>query len=125
MRFSNSCFFSLLSFCSLKEYFQQVVGNVRRAVLTYGPNGQSRGVATVEFVKSEHAQLAAQKYNGVDVDNRPMKVSLLSTQLLGGEIIIINFSVNRLSWSSTLLSPVLPTALGMFHFGCLGLCGIY
>jgi len=61
----------------IKEYFQSVVGPIRRATLTYGPNGQSRGVATVEFQKSEHATLAAQKYNGVEVDSRPMKVELV------------------------------------------------
>ncbi|KAA8896883.1 putative mRNA export protein mlo3 [Sphaerosporella brunnea] len=61
----------------IKEYFQSVVGPIRRAILTYGPNGQSRGVATVEFVKPEHAATAAQRYNGVEVDNRPMKVELV------------------------------------------------
>ncbi|KAI5858046.1 putative mRNA export protein mlo3 [Tricharina praecox] len=61
----------------IKEYFQSVVGPIRRATLTYGPTGQSRGVATVEFHKSEHATLAAQKYNGVEVDSRPMKVELV------------------------------------------------
>jgi len=61
----------------IKEYFQSVVGPIRRTTLTYGPSGQSRGVATVEFQKSEHATLAAQKYNGVEVDSRPMKVELV------------------------------------------------
>jgi THO complex subunit 4 len=60
----------------LKEYFQSVVGPIRRAVLTYGPDGRSRGVATVEFAKAEHAAIAAQKYNGVEVDKRPMKVCM-------------------------------------------------
>jgi hypothetical protein len=66
--------FLTLSFCILKEYFQSVVGPIRRAILTYGPDGRSRGVATVEFTKPEHAATAAQKYNGVEVDKRPMKV---------------------------------------------------
>ncbi|KAF8538537.1 hypothetical protein BDD12DRAFT_150311 [Trichophaea hybrida] len=64
-------------FCFSKEYFQSVVGPIRRAILTYGPDGRSRGVATVEFAKSEHAETAAQKYNGVEVDKRPMKVELV------------------------------------------------
>lgn len=63
-----------LSFSPLKEYFNQVVGPIKRATLTYGPDGRSRGVATVEFVKSDDAATAAQKYNGVPVDNKPMKV---------------------------------------------------
>lgn len=61
----------------IKEYFQQVVGPIRRATLTYGPDGRSRGVATVEFQKPEHAATAAEKYNGVEVDKRPMKVELV------------------------------------------------
>ncbi|TGZ76741.1 RNA-binding domain-containing protein [Ascodesmis nigricans] len=61
----------------IKEYFQQVVGPITRATLTYGPDGRSRGVATVEFRKPEHAATAAQKYNGVEVDKRPMKVELV------------------------------------------------
>jgi len=61
----------------IKEYFQSVVGPIRRAILTYGPDGRSRGVATVEFTKPEHAATAAQKYNGVEVDKRPMKVELV------------------------------------------------
>lgn len=60
--------------CILKEYFSSVVGPIKHAVLTYGPDGRSRGVATVEFKKSEDAAIAAQKYNGVEVDKRPMKV---------------------------------------------------
>lgn len=61
----------------IKEYFQSVVGPIRRAILTYGPDGRSRGVATVEFTKPEHAAIAAQKYNGVEVDKKPMKVELV------------------------------------------------
>jgi len=62
---------------TLKEYFQQVVGPIKRSVITYGPNGQSRGIATIEFVKPQDAATAAQKYNGVEVDKRPMKVELV------------------------------------------------
>jgi len=61
----------------IKEYFQQVVGPIRRAIITYGPDGRSRGIASVEFNKPEHAATAAQKYNGVEVDKRPMKVELV------------------------------------------------
>lgn len=53
------------------------MGPIARATLTYGPDGRSRGVATVEFKKAEHAATAAQKYNGVEVDKRPMKVELV------------------------------------------------
>ena len=68
-----------LSYC-IKEYFQFVAGRIRLATLVYGPDGRSRGVATVEFTKPERAALVARKYDGVKVDNRPMKViSVLHT----------------------------------------------
>ena len=43
-------------------------------MLTYGPNGVSRGVATIIFSKPGSAQDALQQLNGVLVDKRPMKV---------------------------------------------------
>jgi len=43
--------------------------------LTYGPNGQSRGIATIFFRDPGSAAQAASSLNGVKVDNRPMKVS--------------------------------------------------
>ncbi|CAZ82176.1 unnamed protein product [Tuber melanosporum] len=61
----------------IKEYFTKVVGPIKRCVITYGPNGHSRGIATVEFSRSSDAATAAQKYNGVEVDRRPMKVELV------------------------------------------------
>ncbi len=43
-------------------------------LLTYGPNGQSRGVATVIFAKHDSAVKAAKDLDGLKVDKRPMKV---------------------------------------------------
>ena len=63
-----------LNFCILKDYFESVVGPIRRAILTYGPDGRSRGVATAEFTNPEHAAKAAQKCNGVEFNKRRMKV---------------------------------------------------
>jgi len=71
------------SFIALKEYFTKVVGPIKRCVITYGPNGHSRGIATVEFSRASDAATAAQKYNGVEVDRRPMKVTAKS--LFGDE----------------------------------------
>jgi THO complex subunit 4 len=42
--------------------------------LIYGPNGQSRGVATVTFGQAGSAAKAAKDLNGVTIDNRPIKV---------------------------------------------------
>ena len=43
-------------------------------MLTYGPNGVSRGIATIIFSKSGSANDALTQLNGMLVDKRPMKV---------------------------------------------------
>ena len=50
-------------------------------MLTYGPNGVSRGVATIIFSKPGSAQDALQQLNGVLVDKRPMKVRFQLIQI--------------------------------------------
>lgn len=52
-----------------------MIGKVNRCAIAYGPNGVSRGVATIEFATPGHANIAFTKYNGTTVDKRPMKVS--------------------------------------------------
>lgn len=44
-------------------------------MLTYGPTGQSKGVATITFARSGGAIEAAKQLDGVKVDNRAMKAS--------------------------------------------------
>ncbi|KAF4540467.1 RNA recognition motif containing protein [Lasiodiplodia theobromae] len=61
----------------IKEYFAKSVGPVKKVLLTYGPNGQSRGVATVIFTKPNAAAEAAAAHNGLKVDNRPMRVEVI------------------------------------------------
>lgn len=51
-----------------------MIGPIKTCFLTYGPNGQSRGIATIVFNKPGSAVQAATQLNGVKVDNRPMKV---------------------------------------------------
>ena len=43
-------------------------------MLTYGPNGVSRGIATIIFSKAGSANDALVQLNGMLVDKRPMKV---------------------------------------------------
>lgn len=43
-------------------------------MLTYGPSGRSRGIATIIFNRPGSAAEAAKQLNGVKVDNRAMKV---------------------------------------------------
>ena len=47
-------------------------------MLTYGPNGISRGIATIIFNKSGDANKASVQLNGMLVDKRPMKVGASS-----------------------------------------------
>ena len=45
-------------------------------MLTYGPNGVSRGIATIVFSKAGSANDALVQLNGMLVDKRPMKVKI-------------------------------------------------
>ncbi|KAK6362220.1 hypothetical protein TWF730_005916 [Orbilia blumenaviensis] len=61
----------------LREYFTNVVGSIKKCNLNYKANGQSAGIATIEFNKPGHANVAFEKFNGRLVDNRPMKVEII------------------------------------------------
>jgi len=61
----------------IKEYFHEAKLNTRTVQLTYGPNGVSRGEATITFHRPSDAAAAVSKLNGVKVDNRSLKVELL------------------------------------------------
>ena len=58
------------------------MGHVKRAMLTYGPNGVSRGIATIVFSKAGSANDALVQLNGMLVDKRPMKVKLTKADSL-------------------------------------------
>ncbi|KAK4210003.1 hypothetical protein QBC37DRAFT_377462 [Rhypophila decipiens] len=61
----------------IKEYFQQAVGNVKKAEISYGPGGASRGMATVIFHHADGATKAYNTLNGLLIDNRPVKVEVV------------------------------------------------
>jgi len=61
----------------IKDYFQQTVAAVKKVLLVYGPNGQSRGIASVVFSNAASAVKAVTELNGVKVDGRPMKVEVI------------------------------------------------
>jgi len=69
---------SRLTFACVQDFFAKAVGHVKKVLLAYGPNGRSRGEATVTFSKTDSAAKAHKDYNGVNVDNRPMKVLTFS-----------------------------------------------
>jgi len=60
-----------------QDYFQQTVAPVKKVLLVYGPNGQSRGIASVVFGNAGSAVKAVAELNGVKVDGRPMKVEVI------------------------------------------------
>ncbi|KAK5165436.1 RNA-binding RNA annealing protein [Saxophila tyrrhenica] len=61
----------------IQDYFGQTIGNVKRAMLTYGPSGRSRGTATIVFRKGDAGQKAVKQLDGVKVDGKPMRVELV------------------------------------------------
>lgn len=65
-------------------------------MLTYGPNGVSRGIATIIFTKPGDANNAVTSLNGVLVDKRPMKVYRLANRRPRNITYIF-----RLRWSLT------------------------
>ena len=58
----------------IQDYFGKVVGHVKKVLLTYGPNGRSRGIATIIFPDANAAAKAARQLDGVKVDSKAMKV---------------------------------------------------
>ncbi|KAI9679558.1 MAG: hypothetical protein M1817_005580 [Caeruleum heppii] len=61
----------------IKEYFTTTVGPVKKVLITYGPNGMSRGVATVIFHKADGASKASSQLNGMLVDGRSIKIEVV------------------------------------------------
>ncbi|KAJ2228786.1 hypothetical protein IWW45_006463 [Coemansia sp. RSA 485] len=59
----------------LRTLFNQV-GPVTRATLHFGPNGKSKGSGEVTFRNAVHATMAVEKYHGVTLDGRAMKIEV-------------------------------------------------
>ncbi|OLY81778.1 THO complex subunit 4A [Smittium mucronatum] len=60
----------------LKELFQQI-GSVRKATLNFDSRGKSKGNGEVWFNKLSDSYRAVEKYNGVTLDGRPMKIEVV------------------------------------------------
>jgi THO complex subunit 4 len=61
----------------IKEYFSKTIGSIKKVMLTYGPNGQSRGICTIIFGRPNAAVEAAKQLDGIKIDNRPMKIEVI------------------------------------------------
>jgi THO complex subunit 4 len=61
-----------------KELFNVQIGKVARVTLNYGPNGQSKGVATIQFAQKGDAKKAYDRYDNKLIDNtKRLKVGSL------------------------------------------------
>lgn len=58
-----------------QDYFSKTIGHVKKVLLTYGPQGRSRGIAQIIFSGPNSGPEAAKQLDGVKVDNKAMKVS--------------------------------------------------
>lgn len=54
------------------------VGKLQRALVIYDGRGHSTGVAEVVFVRRDDALESIKRYNGVPLDNKPLRISLAS-----------------------------------------------
>ncbi|KAF2860989.1 hypothetical protein K470DRAFT_201038, partial [Piedraia hortae CBS 480.64] len=61
----------------IKDFFSKAIGSVKKVAVSYGPNGRSRGEATVTFGKPDAASQAHKDYNNVAVDGKPMKIEII------------------------------------------------
>ncbi|KAJ2855906.1 hypothetical protein J3B02_001907 [Coemansia erecta] len=59
----------------LRTLFSQV-GPVSRASLHFGPNGKSKGSGEITFKNAVHATMAVEKYHGVTLDGRAMRIEV-------------------------------------------------
>ncbi|KAJ1818821.1 hypothetical protein LPJ60_004118 [Coemansia sp. RSA 2675] len=72
-----------VSEADIRALFGQV-GPVRTATLNYGPNGKSKGTGEVQFRNAAHASLAVEKYHGVTLDGRPMRIEIAFNPMAAG-----------------------------------------
>lgn len=61
----------------LKELFTTQVGPLSKVTLSFDSAGRSRGIAHVIFRREQDAAIAFQRYNGVTLDGRPMRIEIV------------------------------------------------
>ncbi|OMO66226.1 hypothetical protein CCACVL1_21260 [Corchorus capsularis] len=64
----------------IKELFQEV-GDVKRYAIHYDRSGRSKGTAEVVFSRRSDAAAAFKRYNGVQLDGKPMKIEIVGTNI--------------------------------------------
>ncbi|KAF9927850.1 hypothetical protein FBU30_002813 [Linnemannia zychae] len=61
----------------LKLVFSSRVGPLKKCTLMYDQKGKSTGTALIHFSRVGDAAIAMQKFNGVPLDGKPMKIELV------------------------------------------------
>ncbi|KAJ2747744.1 hypothetical protein GGI20_000214 [Coemansia sp. BCRC 34301] len=69
----------------LRQLFGQI-GQISFATLNYGPNGKSKGTGEVKFKNPAHASQAVEKYHGVTLDGRPMRIEIAFNPLAAAAV---------------------------------------
>lgn len=73
-----------MALTQLQDLFESI-GDVKRANVNFDKSGRSLGTATVVFSRRGDAVAALKKYNNVPLDDQPMKISLVGTNVnVGG-----------------------------------------
>ena len=85
---AQKLFIGGLSFSTTDERLRELfaaAGTVESAaVVTDRDTGRSRGFGFVEMATAEEAEAAVKKFNGQEVDGRPLKVELAKSTGSGG-----------------------------------------
>ncbi|KAF9133140.1 hypothetical protein BGW39_010469 [Mortierella sp. 14UC] len=61
----------------LKNVFTSRVGPLKKCSIMYDQNGKSTGTALIHFSRVGDAAIAMQKFNGVPLDGKPMRIELV------------------------------------------------
>ncbi len=64
----------------IKELFSEV-GDLKRYAIHYDITGRSKGTAEVVFSRKNDALSAVKRYNGVQLDGKPMKIEIVGTNV--------------------------------------------
>lgn len=65
----------------IKVLFSEV-GELRRYSIHYDKSGRSKGTAEVAFTRQSDAFAAVKRYNGVQLDGKPMKIEMVGVKLV-------------------------------------------
>jgi len=65
---------------NLKEVFDRV-GTVKKVVIHYDRSGRSEGSGEITFARKADALTAISKYNGVEVDGKPVRLQIIGSNV--------------------------------------------